>query len=683
MARNLNSTAGGTVTFEPGRTYLLGSLRLSGSVHLVVPPGTLLQASAERSSYGGAQNTWYLLYFLGCRNCSVSGGGTVRGCADAFMPPQQPPPPRSPAADGQSQGGAGMGGPEHVEDTSGVDVSNWADPSCRVWRQCRPRLVGLIGCEHVSLSDVALADSAFWTLHVRRSRHVDLSGLRVSGNMRFPNNDGIDIDGSAHVTIRNCTVSTADDALCLKTTLGLGERDPDPGLRALEAAAAKAAKVAAHCSRRGHGHGSSGSSAEASSHTRSSSSSSSRSTNSSDGAACGEAVRLPPPRATEHVLVEGCVLSSRSAAVKLGSESRADMSNITFRGVRVLDSNRGLGIQLRDWGNIRHVTFEDVSVATSRVSAGRWWGGGEPIYVSALPRHVDGWGRVGQLCNVTFRRVAATATGGLVVVAGSPESVVRGVTLEDVTLRILPPLHQAPAIAAAATTAAAAAASGVPAAVQGPRRAQEATGDGAGGRGQDAVLLGTAGVQATAPAAGRRLLGAAGQGPDNTASGTAAGAGATASAAGGSTIPGEGTPGGDEDAAEATDWPLGVKLDLRPGPYDVRRWPLAAAGPVLVQYVQGLTLRNVDIQLVAPAPGRAGPALADGGGTPWSSPPPPRSWLAGWLDWWLVRPPPWCVELVGRTVHGLQAQGVRIRAVPADEASGALPAGTAAAAAHY
>eukprot|EP00198_Chlamydomonas_reinhardtii_P004842 XP_001694178.1 predicted protein [Chlamydomonas reinhardtii] len=422
----------GMVLFAPGRTYLLGSLLLSGSVQLVVPADTVLQASAERSSYGRTQHTWYLLYFLGCRNCSLSGGGTVRGCAEAFMPPQLPPQPQPqaplPAADAGSAGTAGSG---HVEDTSGMDVSNWADPSCRVRRQCRPRLVGLVGCEHVALSDVALADSAFWTLHVRRSRHVELSGLRVSGNRRFPNNDGIDIDGSAHVTIRNCTVSTADDA---------------------------------------------------------------------------------------HVLVEDCVLRSRSAAVKLGSESRADMTNITFRRVRkrarhqVLDSNRGLGIQLRDWGDVRDVAFEDVSVTTSRVTAGRWWGGGEPIYVTALPRHLDAWGRVGQLRNVSFRRVAATATGGLVVVAGSPESV-------------------------------------------------------------------------------------------------------------------------------------------------------------------GMAMWDVDIQLVAPAPGHGAEGQAGSeDGQPWPAPPPPpRSWVTGWLDWWLARPPPWCVELVARTVHGLQARGVRVRVVHADEASGELP----------
>lgn len=38
---------------------------------------------------------------------------------------------------------------------------------------------------------------------------------------------------------------------------------------------------------------------------------------------------------------------------------------------QVLDSNRGLGIQLRDWGDVRDVAFEDVSVTTSRVTAGR------------------------------------------------------------------------------------------------------------------------------------------------------------------------------------------------------------------------------------------------------------------------------------------------------------------------
>lgn len=310
----------------------------------------------------------------------------------------------------------------------------------------------------------------------------------------------------------------------------------------------------------------------------------------------------------------------------------------------------------------------------------RWWGGGEPIYVTALPRHLDAWGRVGQLRNVSFRRVAATATGGLVVVAGSPESVVRGVTLQDVTLRILPPPpapHQPP-LALAIAAAAAAAVPGSPAAVQGPRGALEAAGakEKAGGNAQGASLLGqAAGVRATTPAAGRRRLlelvtAAAGQQrPDrsaghDTAAGAASANAAAAAAADGGAQRGSGDGhAGTDVAGDATDWPLGVKLDLRPGPYDVRRWPLSAAGPVLAQYVQGMAMWDVDIQLVAPAPGHGAEGQAGSeDGQPWPAPPPPpRSWVTGWLDWWLARPPPWCVELVARTVHGLQARGVRVR----------------------
>ncbi|EFJ52265.1 hypothetical protein VOLCADRAFT_44529, partial [Volvox carteri f. nagariensis] len=143
--------------------------------------------------------------------------------------------------------------------------------------QCRPRLVGVCESSGVQITEMALRDSAFWTLHVRDSEHVFMRGLVVEGDMNFPNNDGIDIDGSSNVTLLQSYVATADDAVCIKATSG-GER------------------------------------------------------------------------AVRHVLVSNCTLRSRSAAVKLGSETKADMTNITFSHLKVLDSNRGLAIQLRDHG---------------------------------------------------------------------------------------------------------------------------------------------------------------------------------------------------------------------------------------------------------------------------------------------------------------------------------------------
>ena len=75
----------------------------------------------------------------------------------------------------------------------------------------------------------------------------------------------MDIDGSSYVAVRNCTVITADDAICLKATVS----------------------------------------------------------------------RAAGGGPTRHVEVSNCTLQSRSSAFKIGSESRAEMSNISVSNVQV------------------------------------------------------------------------------------------------------------------------------------------------------------------------------------------------------------------------------------------------------------------------------------------------------------------------------------------------------------
>ncbi|PNH05100.1 putative polygalacturonase [Tetrabaena socialis] len=459
---------GGVVRFRPGR-YLLGGLTLSGSVRLDLPTGVQLVASAQREHYGPRQDGWYLLDFHLCSGCSLTGAGVVSGCAAAFT----------------------------VGSESPRRVRNWSDRSCGVRAQCRPRLVGVRHSSGVLISGVTLRDSAFWTLHVLHSDHVRVLGVTVLGDFDFPNNDGIDIDGSSYVTVEGCHVTTADDAVCLKTT-----RDAP---------------------------------------------------------------------ATHHVRVANCTLRSRSAAVKLGSETRADITDITFEHLQVLDSNRGLAIQLRDHGSVRNVTFQHISVFT-RQYPGRWWGGGEPMYVTALPR----WplARVGQLANVTFRNVVAETRGGLVVVAGSPESVLRGVAFEDVRVTLYPP-------------------------------------------------------------------------PELVAE-----------------------PGAAADPADP-----GVKLDLRPGPYDVRTLA-APPAPFLVQFVSGLDLRNVTLELVERAALNASNGSAAAVGAWWGrwrrrqATAAAASGTSGWLGrlaaWWRGERQAgaggmaWCYELVELTVKGVMAERVQV-----------------------
>jgi polygalacturonase len=216
------------------------------------------------------------------------------------------------------------------------------------------------------------------------------------GDPRWPNNDGIDIDSSQHVTLSHSDIDTGDDGVCLKTTLG-----------------------------------------------------------------CMDLF---------NITVSDVRVHSRSSAVKFGSATPVDMHHVLVQRVLVWDSNRGLGIQQRDQGNIWDVTFRDIVIngtrqwpvgyvhvfcgracavhasrserpmtsvsAVARVGSlcFRWWGSGEPIWVSSMAR---GPGLpVGFTANVTFENIVAVSQNSVFVSGRAPGQVVQDVTLRNVSVLI-------------------------------------------------------------------------------------------------------------------------------------------------------------------------------------------------------------------------------------------------------
>lgn len=97
------------------------------------------------------------------------------------------------------------------------NVTNWVDPSCNEWKQCRPRLLGVVNSAYITLSNLQILDSVFWTTHVLNSSYVTLTDLYIRGDYNIPNNDGIDIDSSSHVVVKHVDIDTADDCICIKS----------------------------------------------------------------------------------------------------------------------------------------------------------------------------------------------------------------------------------------------------------------------------------------------------------------------------------------------------------------------------------------------------------------------------------------------------------------------------------
>ena len=145
------------------------------------------------------------------------------------------------------------------------------------------------------------------------------------------------------------------------------------------------------------------------------------------------------------IVVTNCVMTSRSCAIKIGSENMDSIYNVLFDNCIIKASNRGLGIQNRDEGTVTDVVFSNI-LLDCRLWSDVWWGKAEPIYVTSYPRangnHKDAnWrfpkgqveGRCGQVERIFFHNIIATSENGCFI-GGDTNDKVRDIHLSNVTL---------------------------------------------------------------------------------------------------------------------------------------------------------------------------------------------------------------------------------------------------------
>ena len=135
------------------------------------------------------------------------------------------------------------------------------------------------------------------------------------------------------------------------------------------------------------------------------------------------------------ITVTNCVMSSRSCAIKIGSENMDSIYNVVFDNCIITGSNRGLGIQNRDEGTVTDVVFSNIQL-DCRLWSDVWWGKAEPIYVTSYPRangnHKDAnWrfpkgqieGKCGEVSRIWFNNITTTSENGCFVGGDEPGKV--------------------------------------------------------------------------------------------------------------------------------------------------------------------------------------------------------------------------------------------------------------------
>ena len=97
--------------------------------------------------------------------------------------------------------------------------------SCTNLEALRPQLLYIANSSHVTVQDVSLVNSPFWTNHLYRCNHVKFLDCTViaptEGETRAPSSDGIDLDVCDDVVIRGCYVNVCDDGIAVKGGKGV------------------------------------------------------------------------------------------------------------------------------------------------------------------------------------------------------------------------------------------------------------------------------------------------------------------------------------------------------------------------------------------------------------------------------------------------------------------------------
>lgn len=246
--------------------------------------------------------------------------------------------------------------------------------------ECRPKLVRFTDCHHVRLSGAGggmlqLRNSPDWTMLFRRSSNVSLRRMNVTGDSRWPNNDGVDFESCTGMVVEDSLFTTGDDGIVFSSGNTNTQRVP---------------------------------------------------------------FTPQPPPPCEGAVVRNVSIESHSSAIKFEAIFAANHSAIrdmVFEHVTARRSARGIGFQQRTGaGDIRNISFRHLSLQTQYPTGGNWWGSGEPLWLTNVAETHAAGSLGGTISDISFEDVRMEAENG-VLLSGRTRAV-GPLRFRNVTLRI-------------------------------------------------------------------------------------------------------------------------------------------------------------------------------------------------------------------------------------------------------
>ena len=184
--------SGGGKVIVPAGKFISGTIALKDKVTLYLQKDAVLLGSVDLKDYQnldpfteglGIDVGWALLVAVDAKDIGIEGEGTIDGQGSAIKA-------------------------KHILTDTRPEGQRWG---------LRPFLVRIVRCTGVTVRGVTLKYAGAWTSHYFQSRQILIEKVKIQ-SVGVAHNDGIGIDGCQQVRIKDCDVTSGDDALVFKTT---------------------------------------------------------------------------------------------------------------------------------------------------------------------------------------------------------------------------------------------------------------------------------------------------------------------------------------------------------------------------------------------------------------------------------------------------------------------------------
>jgi len=213
---------GGTIFFPAGH-FLSGPIHLKSNITLFIDAGAVLEFSQDFDDYlpmvfshwEGTEVTNFspLIYGNQLENVAIHGRGILDGRGEAWWNYFKAL-ERDRAARGtwktdsrwQREFARNNRGIPLPDDTSRIEMGF-----------LRPPFIQILHSKNVSIRDVTIRNSPFWTINPVFCDNVTIAGVTIENPEGAPNTDGIDPESCSNVHISDCHINVDDDCVCIKS----------------------------------------------------------------------------------------------------------------------------------------------------------------------------------------------------------------------------------------------------------------------------------------------------------------------------------------------------------------------------------------------------------------------------------------------------------------------------------